>query len=391
MNDGVPGSEPVFSAEVRSNATGETYGVGVPGGITYAGISIEGDQEAVLANPAKYWCELVFDLPVLLGLGDEAWEVPFGDTQLRVRIRRARRGQEIWSSTNTTTLPFFSRVTIRASPVFEPDRTQSVAEAVLESIDYFLDVTGQPLLKRQHREGLTLRAAYYLKPYRQSRPTVTATVPILGVIESLLPDPAPLTPAIVARVQQAKRDLTELIARGVQGKSFTAKVIKSVHDFSFYCRQHPATLGLLHEEQLRDLLLIAQQHAFHAEGEAMQRFGKTDIKIVNPDNRYEIAVVELKIWKREASIEELLQQSLSDHVTGQEALIVMQVFSSNSDFQRVAEKICGIVSAHPDITAPLTRAIFEGSPELLFQSTARVRDVDVPLLLSLVDIRSRRV
>lgn len=356
-------SKPELAAEVKSHVTGEAYGLGVPGTTVHASLIIEGDQKTVVNKQSEFWCELTFDMPVAIGLSDELWTLPFDNTQLRVRLRRVNRGNELWSSLNTTTLPTFTRIAVKASPAFTPDKTQHVAEVVLENVDHLLAATNQCLIQRQHRQGITLRANYYPRPHREPRPILTVTVPITGVVESTVPDATPLTQEVFDRVQKLKHDLVDYVLDSTQDESFDHRIVRTVHDFGFYCRQHPETLGMLHEEELRDLLLIVQKQLFSAEGEAIQNRGKTDLKVVNPDNRYQFVVEELKIWRGESSIKELLDQALDSHVTGQEKMVVAQIFSRNREFQRVVDTACDFVSQYPLVKAPLQRWIFDGSPE----------------------------
>lgn len=380
---------PIHAAEVRSYETGEVYGVGVPGVIIHRALLIEGNQRAVLEHPEQFWSEVVFDLPVALGLGDQRWQMPLAGTVLRARLLRCGRGEELWSSTDTTMLPAFTRVKLRSHPALAPARTHEAVEAMLAHIDRLLDAAGQQVLQPRQREGFTVRGSYFVMPDRQPHPFLTATIPLWTVVEAQVPDQTPLTPEIIAVAEQHRRELTRFVIDRARNEPFATRVVRSVHDFGFYCRQHAPTLSLLQEEQLRDLLLIPQQQLFSAEGEAMQYCGKTDIKVVNPDSRYEFAVVELKVWDGDDTVAELLDQGFSDHVTGQEAHIVLQVISRRQDFGRIVEKVRHLVQDDDAVTGPL-RPVNFGSKEHLFESTAVVHESEVPFTLSIVNLSTTR-
>lgn len=390
MAPGLEEDRPSFAAEVRSHATGEVYGVGVPGVVIHAALAIEGNQRAVVERPGLFLAKVVFDLPVALGLGEEPWNIPFGDTTLECVLLRRARGQERWTSTNTTLLPVFTRVRIKAAPSFAPDQTPVAVKAVLQHLDRLLAAADQPPLQRKYKDEVTVRASFYPQPSNGGPAVAQVTIPLTGVVNAVVPDQMPITSSILAAAEQLQQDLTEFVAERARDESFIEQVLRSVHDFGFYCRQHPETLTRLDEETIRDLLLVVQKHLFAAEGEAIQHRGKTDIKLVNPEDRYQLVVEELKFWSRDDAIRELLQQGLVDHVTGQEDLIVLQVLSRNQDWMRVVEKVRTMVSEHPAVVAPFKRKIYGRSKEHLYLAGATVHGEQIPLALSFVNLYSNR-
>lgn len=390
MTSGSEEDWPSFAAEVRSHATGDVYGVGQPGMVTYASLAIEGNQKAVIAHPGSFLAEVMFDLPVALGLGEEPWSIPFGDTALYCVLLRRARGQERWTSTNTTLLPAFTHVFIRATPSFPPDQTPAAVQAVLLHLDRLLVAADQPPLRARYKDEVTVEALFYPQPHNGGSAVARVTIPLTGVVNVEVPDPTPITESIQAAAEQFQRDLTEFVAERAQDESFIERVLRSVHDFGFYCRQRPATLALLDEEKIRDLLLVVQKNLFVAEGEAIQHRGKTDIKLVNPEDRYELVVEELKFWTREDAIHELLQQGLVTHVNGQESLIVLQVLSRNQGWRNVIAKVCAMVAEHSAVVAPLKRRTYGSSKEHLYLTEATVQGEQIPLALSFVNLHSDR-
>ena len=108
--------------------------------------------------------------------------------------------------------------------------------------------------------------------------------------------------------------------------------------------------------------------------------------MVNLSNRYEFVIIDLKVWRGEGSIKELLKQAFVDHVTGQEALVVCQVLSRNADFIAVVDQVRDLVEGHPQSAGPLSRLSYEGSREVLHEGRVRIRDSNVPLLISYVNL-----
>lgn len=374
-----------FAGQVTYYPTNETYGVGPPGSTTHASLSLEGNNRGVESNPDRFWALFEFDLPTKLPLGEQKWTLPFDCTELQVRLLPKVRGEELWSSLNTTTLPEFTRVRIKAAPTFTPAKIQSVAKTVLENIDLLLMAVDRPTLPLSARDGLSLRASFYLRPGRDKQ-VLTATVPLTGEISYDSPSPVPVTTKVQNRLDLLRGELITFVSPKPRTERFLEQVRHIVHDFSYYGRQHPDSLGGLTEPVLRDLLLVVLKHFFPAEGEAYHRSGKSDIKVVNPENRYEFAIVELKVWRGRDSIEELLTQAFEKHATGQEALVVCQILSRNTDFIAVADQVRDLVDDHPQTIGQLSRVRYEGSREVLYESLVRIRENDVPLLVSCINL-----
>jgi len=379
-----------FAAEVRSHHTGEAFGVGPIGAITHASLVIEGNQKIVVEHPGSFLAKVGFDLPVALGLGEQPWSIQLGNTTLQCVLLPRTRGQELFSSMNTTLLPVFTHVQIEATPSFAPDQTPAVVTAVLQHVDRLLVAADQPPLPRRLKDAVTVQALFYPQPHSGEPAVARVTIPLTGVVSAVVPDRTPITSSILTAADQLQRDITEFVAERAQDEGFIEKVLRSVHDFGFYCRQHPETLTRLKEEELRDLLLVVQKQVFAAEGEAKQHRGRTDIKLVNPQDRYQLVVEELKFWPGEDAIRELLQQGLDDHATGQEALIVLQVLSRNQDFNGVVEKVRRLVSDDPAVVAPFKRKFYGSSKEHLYEAHATVHGEQVPLALSFVNLYSDR-
>lgn len=390
MPSGSEEERPLHAAEVHSHRTGEAFGLGNVGNVIHASLVIEGNQKAVVKHPGLFLAKVVFDLPVALGLGDEQWNISFGNTTLQCALHRRTRGQERWSSTNTTLLPVFTQVHIEATPSFAPDQTPAVVRAVLQQIDRLLSAAGQSPLRGRHKDEITVQALFYPHPHDGERAVARVIIPLTGVVDAVVPNQTPITPSVLSAAEELERDITEFVAEHAEDESFIERVLRSVHNFAFYGRQHPEAFESLHEERIRDLLLVVQKSLFSAEGEAFQHQGKADIKLVDPDDRYRIVVEELKFWSHKGAIRELLQQGLVDHVSGQESLIVLQVLSRGQDWMRVVEKVREMVLEHPAVIGPFKRKVYGSSKERLYMAEATIKGEKIPLALSFVNLHFDR-
>ena len=175
--------------------------------------------------------------------------------------------------------------------------------------------------------------------------------------------------------------------------SFAEKVFTSIHDFLFYCRQHPSGLGLLDEEQIRDLFLIIVKTIFtNAEGEAYHYDGKLDFKITNPEDRYEIITGEFKWWRGDSSAADIFQQAVRKHSTGQELEIYTIILSKNKDSYSVYNKVIDIYSAQKEIVANSFKSVQpKSSRELFGKFMLSIRGSQIPLYLCLGDLFYEKV
>ena len=174
----------------------------------------------------------------------------------------------------------------------------------------------------------------------------------------------------------------------VTRSAFAEKVFISIHDFCFYCRQHPSALNLLDEEQIRDLFLIIVKTIFmNAEGEPFHYDGKLDFKITNPENRYEIITGEFKWWRGDNSAEEFFHQAVRKHSTGQELEIYTIILSRNKDAHSVYKKLVEIYSSRKEIVANSFEKVQpKNSRELFGKFMLSIRGNQIPLYLCLSDL-----
>ena len=178
----------------------------------------------------------------------------------------------------------------------------------------------------------------------------------------------------------------------IKGKTFSEKVFTAIHDFCFYCRQDPESINILNEERIRGIFLIIIKSIFSsAEAESYHYNGKSDFKIINPDNPYEIITGEFKWWTGKKSGEEALHQAIRKHATGQEKDIYTVILSRNKESLPVFTKLKEIYQNAKEVnldsfssTAPI------GSKEKCCSFIANIRGDNIPLHLCLADLYFKR-
>lgn len=180
----------------------------------------------------------------------------------------------------------------------------------------------------------------------------------------------------------------EHIVPAVEREGFRGKVFKSIHDFCFYCRQHPSVLNVLPEEQIRDLYLIVIKTIFtSAEGEPFHYDGKLDFKIINPENKYEIISGELKWWRGNASAEEVFHQAVRKHATGQELEIYCIMLNKNKDARAVFDETIKLFATQPETRSEsFVSTIPTGSKEMFGKYSVVIRGNEIPLYLGIGDL-----
>ncbi len=174
---------------------------------------------------------------------------------------------------------------------------------------------------------------------------------------------------------------------------FENKFFSLVHDFAFYSRQHTESIGKLNEESIRDLLLIPIKMVIssHAEGEVFNYDGKSDLKIINPDNKYEYIIGELKWWNSQNSIEELCKQSFEKHVTGQEKTIYLLMLNKNKDISSPLNKCIEYINSLAFTSLKLEQKIISGSKEKFYVGEVTIRNENIPIIFGMFDLYHNKV
>ena len=167
--------------------------------------------------------------------------------------------------------------------------------------------------------------------------------------QDLVPEPLRDFKEEISEIRLEIQQLAQFQKEELDCLAFHEKLLEIFHRFAFYCRQHPATLGKLDEEEIRDLCLVNLKVQFSsAEGEAYNFNGKTDVKVTNPKNTYEFAVAEFKWWRGLNSFSEVYSQCVREHATGQETSLFILVLSSNLEANPVWQQIIELCRTEPE-------------------------------------------
>jgi hypothetical protein len=183
------------------------------------------------------------------------------------------------------------------------------------------------------------------------------------------------------------------IAPAIHAKPFEEQVGRVVHDFCFYCRQHPAALAALGENQVRDLFLVLVKCLFGpAAGEAYRFDGKLDFELINPGNRYEIVTGEFKKWSGRDSARRVYHQALRKHATGQEHAVFVIFLSDRRNAASVLSAAISELLAQPEGKSSTFEIVTPaGSSEHMTRCVVMIRETPVPLTLAVANLFHERL
>lgn len=391
---------------VENFETGEVTGIGGPGMVVYSTAMTLGDVTPVLERPDDFELVIQVDLPFYLPIPDQPFRVAIPNRTVQVLHISKRRGQERYSTIDSRLLPYFSSLQISVRPAFvdmampgndvDPFERGSldIIKDVVAKIEGFLQPLGVTLHDRM--PALSYDVLYV---ERATAKVVAKTEhPYNEIIEVLSPAKragvdtdtlrAFLAASIdVAALGEATRE------RADSSGSFRQKVFIIIHDFLYYCRQHAESVKELPEEMIRDLLLVLFKTVFgSAEGEPYHFDGKLDFKVTNPEVRHEFVTGELKWWDGPATFDELIDQALRKHVTGQEAEVFCVVLSDRTDQGAVAASAIERLGQAGEVEGEIRpRQLPEGSKERWYEATATVRGSAVPVNVAIADLFHERV
>ena len=354
------------------------------------------------------------DLPLVLPLKEATYQAVLAPGPISFTHTLRRRGDQRFSSLDTTNLPAFSRLNIHLNG-FEDGFTFGANDAdTIPFHEVYAGGTLAGLSKLPTNRGLPLARSYLVicelldKLYRfvelpsttkprmsyvstvftpdnQARGEATSHYP--GEILAVNDVEPRFDPVQWEHFTAAAADLVSRPAPTPSSPDFVERVFTIVHDFCFYCRQHPEAINALEEELVRDLLLIVFKVAATAEGEAFHHRGKLDFKVTNPANKYEFVTGELKWWGRDDSAREAFGQLTREHATGQETGLVCLILSRNLDASSVDEKVRTLIAAEPEFRGPWTNCSPPGSRETAYRAHASIRGSSaVPLFYLLANV-----
>ena len=386
---GIPGfaAQEADAVKVIYYPTGEIWLVGSPGMSLY-GMCESVGLEKVTACPLLHMASVSVDVPAYVPIQDGCFTVRLASGESEVTLSKKRRGQEQFSSLNTTALPYFTNLVIRRQGLVQ-DPIALVRE-VLRYLDDFSELMDTGLGTLSEIDRLSV-AVFYFGQDGPGTPVARSIYPLTGEVRLLDHRKAvKLTSDLQIALNRYRLQLAAIgteTGRRTEGEPFAARVLAVLHDFAFFGRQHPEALQQLDEESIRDLCLVPFKAIFRrAEGEVFNFNGKSDIKIVNPENRYEYGIIEFKWWRGRTSFQELFSQLVREHTTGQEALLFSAVLCRNLDVSHVKEEIVAELNAQPETVGVSPDRRIVQSSEIFFPSTVRIREHLIPLTVCLINL-----
>jgi hypothetical protein len=380
----------------------KTYELGSPGFIMSGFYSSEGDFEIVKKNPENYNFEICFDIPHYFPLEDDCpFEVLFEENKFTLFHKTKRRGEEFFSTIDTLSTPYFSSFRIEGTNFFDKIPTSNPSDPY-ESYKLIISVL-QRLnnnLPTEHRYDINfnLKLSYFITYFEKEDLNKTLfilkiTYPYSGIIDIKAPSNSiPLNNTSLKNLFTEKIKIESYFIKKVgqyfETKSFTQNAFQTLHDFSFYCCQHPKTFQSLHEALIRDLYLVIVKVIFsYAEGEAFNYDGRLDYKITNRENKYEFITGEFKWWTGDNSFKEAFHQAIRKHANGMEKVINIVILNRNEDLSSVYQKVLELLINEPEYIKQLSMNISpDGSRQLFSSHLVNVKGCKITVIIGLINL-----
>lgn len=395
---------------VRDHQLGRDYHIGGPG-VALGPQVITFGNEKFLGSSAHVSSSIDIDLPFELPLAEDEYSFVFESDEVRFRHELRWRGDERFSTLDSTRLPRFSHLTItmsgfRESYVSEntlagsarpefPAPDGPTLDKHLRSYAVICAVVDKVFAAAKASELVRPLVSYSVTAFdADGKPHATSIVPHAG---SVVYGVSPRPPARFSREQwDAYREAARIVkaspATPATGTDFAAEVFAIVHDFCFFGRQHPEVLGKLHEELVRDLLLLVFKTRFTtAEAEAFNYDGKTDFKVTNPRSKYEFVVGELKWWDRTDSAEKIFHQLVRKHATGQEAALISLMLCRNVDAISMGDAAREVFDEQPESSRAWEHCAPPGSHEYARRSAVTIGARSIPLYFAVAQLHHARM
>lgn len=364
-----------------------------------------GDVEKIENNKLNYSCIIEVDLPYRMLIKDEEYTIMLFGEEYKFVHRIKQRGEESFSTINTTITPFFSSIRIYCKDFLEEIKLSNPKLKYEEEIKSYKIINEIINKIKRFKQNINIG-----KKFEMDKPILSYTVkyinkntgdtdylllhPYFGKIkidnikEKIQIDDEAFKEYLIQEKQFGKYTEEE-IKPNLVNKNFEEKVFILIHDFIYYCRQHSKALIEIKEEQIRDLFLIAVKIVLNqAEGEVFSFDGKLDFKITNPDNRYEYITGEFKWWNGGKSFEEAFHQGVRKHCTGQEKEIYIILLSRNKEIIKIKEKIIELTRSEKEIIIEEEKLEIapKGSKEFIIQYSVETKGEKIPIKIGLANI-----
>jgi hypothetical protein len=395
---------------VNDYLLGRYYYLGGPGVSLGPQVITFGD-DAFLASSNNASTLIDVDLPFELPVTEDEYSFVFDGAEVRFVHSLKWRGEERFSTLDSTRLSRFSHLAITAPGFREgfvkqaglagtaradfPAAAEPTLDEHLRSYALICAIVDKVFAAAQDTELVRPLLSYSMTAFDSSgQARARSVVPHAGsVVYGVAHQPPPR----FSREQwDAYRQATSIVkaaspARPPVRSEFRDEVVTIVHDYCFFARQQPEVLGKLPEELLRDLLLLVFKTRFaSAEAEAFNFDGKADFKVTDPASKYAFVIGELKWWTGTDSAKEVFHQLVRKHSTGQEAALICLLLCRNVDAEKMAESARAVFDGEHECAGAWEPCTPPGSSEYARRTSVRVRNRDIPLYLAVAQLHYTR-
>ena len=362
-----------------------------------------GDTNVLIDDPNGYFMALDVDLPLRLELNEQLsnpYEIKVNGKAYNLFHKIKKRGEEDFSCLNTNYLPYFSSLQITTytdDEIIKSDKVKLLYSILLKLNSILNDKMLNECIN--YNVNIPFRYVYFDKNSPEKKQItynivfLTVDINILGkTIENEYPKEE-LRKLLNSEKIVLQNKIENEIKTYNSINNFSEKIFRLTHDFSYYIRQTPEVFSNMKEENLRDVYLFCTRVGteYSCEAEAFNYDGKADFKI-KPSNSYEYIIGEFKWWKGQKSIEELCMQGFEKHVTGQEKDIYLILLNNNKDINGPKEKSLKYIRNREEIISEFSENILPtGSKEYFYKFKAKIKNNDVNVIFTIIDLSYERV
>ena len=389
---------------IKHYSSNQEITLGSPGMKLSAGMVMTfGDYKIIENNPDSYFMVLDVDLPLRLEVNEQLhnpYVIKIGNKNYNLFHKIKKRGEENFSCLDTNYLPYFSSLQISAptnKELLELDKVQLLYD-ILKKIN---NVINNKILEQCINYKINLPFTYaYIDPKQHKITPITNTIVFLTtdveILGKNITNEYPreeLRKLLNSEKIVLQNKIEDNITEYNSIYDFSGKIFRLTHDFSFYIRQTPEIFNNMNEEFIRDVYLFCTRVGteYTCEAEAFNYDGKSDFKIIS-NNKYEYIIGEFKWWTGDKSIEELCNQGLEKHVTGQEKDIYLIMLSRNNTINIPKEKSLNYIRSRSEILEECHDNILpEGSKECFYKFKAKIKNNDVNVIFAIIDLHYKRI
>jgi len=372
-------------------------------GLKVAGIvSHQGNYESVSANIENYNMRIITDLPFCLPIEEKKqYTIIVNNVPYFIFHCIKKRGEETFSTFNTTMLPHFSEFLIIGNAfkeVLDENQHYSSHKIIIDILRKLNSFFEHQNCQLNFLKGIP-ELGYYIQYFEKSDPihskylVAEASYPYSGIIciegpqKNVAYDDEKLRHFLTEKIK-IQTHAEQNILPVIQDMTFCERIFQATHDFAYYCCQHSKGLHELDESHIRDLFLVIIKSIFHyAEGEVFICDGKLDYKITNPNNKYEHIHGEFKWWNKENDLKEIFHQLIRKHSTGQEKEAYLIILSRNKDANKLYEKIIMLIQKENELIKKIDKKITpQGSKEKFNEYLVKVKGNELPLKVGLINL-----